>query len=77
MKKRKVLDAERSAGTSIEKIAGKEYERVVTEKMGADGVPETHMTFVSGRGGKRRILYGNVVCKNVMSDADRKRLGIE
>lgn len=77
MKRRKLSAGESKDGVSRHKFAGREYEAISETKMGADGVPEDHLTFV-GQNLKRQIFIGkNLKCRNVMSDEDRKRLGID
>jgi hypothetical protein len=67
--------AKRKDGTELQKIKGKEYEVRYEEKTGADGVPEDHFSY-HGTSGKIMSLPKNLKCRNVMSAADRKRLGI-
>lgn len=43
MKKRKVLDAEKSNKPDIIGLGGREFARSVSEKTGADGIIETHI----------------------------------
>lgn len=75
-KKRKPTAAELKSGVSRHKFAGREYEAVSTTKMGSDGVPEDHLTFV-GQNLKRQIFVGRELkCRNVMTNADRRRLGL-
>lgn len=71
MKKQKRKD-----GTQLHKIKGKEYEVRYSEKMGSDGVPEDHFEY-HGTNSKRQMhIHGTPKARNVMSNADRKRLGI-
>lgn len=76
MKKRKPTFAERKDGTQIQRLANKEYEARFQEKTGADGIPETHISFHPGKGTITH-LPENLRCRNVMSNKDRRRLGLE
>lgn len=49
-RKRPILDAERKDGTRIEKLGKKEYETRTEDRMGKDGVMETHITYVPPKG---------------------------
>lgn len=75
MKRRKPTAAERKDGTFETKLAGKTYEVRTSTKMGSDGIPEDHMNFVGARGTIFTVSPG-LKCRNVMSNADRKRLGL-
>ena len=73
--KKKPSAGERKDGTRKEKLNGKEYEVRTNTQMGADGVIEDHMNFVGPKGTIFHISK-ELKCRNVMSDEDRKRLGI-
>lgn len=76
MKKRKPSLSEQKSGRTVVKFRGKEYDEVTTEKMGADGVVETHVDYVPGKG-RYYGIPAKPVLKNVMSNEDRRRLGLE
>ena len=77
MKKRKPLPSEmRKDGTFEQKVGKKTYEVRTKEVMGSDGVVEDHFTYVGAKGTIISIAR-NLKCRNIMSDADRKRLGIQ
>lgn len=73
---RKVSKAERKDGTYETTLGKKKYEVVTETKMGSDGVIEDHMSFIGARG-KIVSMAKELKCRNVMSNADRKRLGIQ
>lgn len=61
----------------LEKIGKKTYEVETHEKMGADGVPETHVTYLGASGRRQIHVHGNPKPRNLMSNKDRRRLGLE
>jgi hypothetical protein len=75
VKKRKPLPAERKDGTFETKLSGKTYEVRTSTKMGSDGIPEDHMNFIGARGTIFTVAR-DLKCRNVMTNADRKRLGL-
>lgn len=57
MKKRKVSAAESKLGTSVVPVGGREFQQTVSEKMGADGVIETHIGYEPTKNSGFRKTY--------------------
>lgn len=73
--KREVLDAEKRPGKDVIGLGKhqREFSREVTEKMGADGIPETHISFEPTKGsGFRKAGAGK---GDRFRSVDQKRYG--
>lgn len=66
----------RKDGTTVEKLGKKKFEVQTFEKMGDDGVMEDHMVYHTTNKKRQMHIHGTPKCRNVMSNEDRKRMGL-